>query len=122
MRMPLLAYVAVVGTALLALLVLSSYELPDVGSPIKTSQLVGLPKMELRSDRNEPAVTASANFAAPEKESQAVQSLNGIHAQQISAKQKSAQTMKRRQAERDSASAGREHYVVYTHDFAMSIH
>src|SRR5215469_3658810 len=50
MRMPILSYFVVIGTTLLLLLTLSSYALPDVGSPIKTSQLTGLPKVEPRPD------------------------------------------------------------------------
>lgn len=122
MRMPILAYFVVVGTALLALLVLSSYELPDDGAPIKTSQLVGLPKVEPHPE-SEPTMTASANFAAPEKENQTVQSLNGIHAEQISAhKHKSANLTKRR-AETSNAKSGRERRVaLYSHDAVMGIH
>ena len=123
MRMPILAYFVFVGTALIGLLLLSSYELPDVGSPIKTSQIAGLPKVELRPD-SEPVATVSSNFAAPEKESQALQSVNGIHAEQINAhKPKSAHSVKRQQAERNSTSIVRERRVAeYSHDVVMGIH
>ena len=123
MRMPILAYFVVVGTALLALLVLSNYELPDVGSPIITSQRMGLPKVVMRPD-NAPIATASFNFAAPEKESRAVQSLNGIHAEQISEhKQKTVHPVKRRQAEINGKSAARQPRVaLYSHDVQVTIH
>ena len=65
MRMPIFTYLVAAGAALLALLILSSYELPDVGSPINTSQLVGLPKVEPRPEL-QPLMTTS-NFAAEEK-------------------------------------------------------
>ena len=123
MRMPILAYFVFVGTALIGLLLLSSYELPDVGSPIKTSQIAGLPKVELRPD-SELVTTASYNFAASGKQSQTLQSVNGIHAEQISAhKPKSAHPVKRQQAERNSASIGRERRAAkYSHDVVMGIH
>jgi len=123
MRMPILAYFVFVGTALIGLLLLSSCELPEVGSPIKTSQMAGLPKVESRPD-SEPVATVSSNFAAPEKERQALQSVNGIHAEQINAhKPKSAHSVKRQQAERNSTSIVRERRVAeYSHDVVMGIH
>jgi hypothetical protein len=62
MRMPILSYFGVIGAILGALLNLSAYALPDVGSPIKTSQLTGLPKLEPRFDA-EPMMPR-VNFAA----------------------------------------------------------
>jgi hypothetical protein len=123
MRMPILAYFIVMGAALIGLLLVSSYELPDVGSPIKTSQLAGLPKVEARPDID-PMMTTSSNFAAPEKEIQAVQSVNGIHAEQINAdKSRSVHPVKRQLAERDSASTAHQPRVAeYSHDVLMGIH
>ena len=64
--MPVLAYFIVMGTALFALLMLSNYGLPDVGPAIRTSQLVGLPKVKAfpGPESRAPSVTIS-NFAAP---------------------------------------------------------
>src|SRR5215813_2215160 len=64
MRMPIVAYFVVMGAALLLLLNASSYALPDVGSPIQTSQMVGLPKVEPRPDA-EPPLMSTTNFGAP---------------------------------------------------------
>jgi hypothetical protein len=121
MPMPILTYFVVAGTALHALLMLSSCELPDVGSPIKTSQLVGLPKVEPRPEV-EPFVTTS-NFAA-EKESSATQTSSTAYAQETSApKQQNAQLTKQRQSASKHTSAPREHRVAtYSHDAMMSIH
>ena len=77
MRMPIFTYFMVIGTALLALFMLSSYELPNVGSPIKTSQVVGLPKVEPRPEQ-QPLMTIS-NFAA-EKESPATLTSSAAYA------------------------------------------
>jgi hypothetical protein len=63
MRMPIVAYFTVMGTTLLLLLNLSGYALPDVGPPIKTSQLVGLPKIEPRPDTG-PPLMSGFNFGA----------------------------------------------------------
>ena len=121
MRMPIFTYFMVIGTALLALFMLSSYELPDVGSPIKTSQLVGLPKVEPRPEQ-QPLMTIS-NFAA-EKESPATQTSNAAYAQETSApKQQNAHLTKQRQSASKHTSAPREHRVEgYSHDIMMSIH
>ena len=62
MRMPILSYFLIVGAALLGLLLWSSAELPSSGSPIQTSQLVGVPKSEPQRDPSQPLMTA-ANFA-----------------------------------------------------------
>ena len=122
MPMPILTYFVVAGTALHALLMLSSCELPDVGSPIKTSQLVGLPKVEPRPEV-EPFVTTS-NFAA-EKESSATQTSSTAYAQETNApkQQQNAQLTKQRQSASKHISAPREHRVAaYSHDAMMSIH
>ena len=63
MRMPLLSYFLVVGTALLGLLLWSNNQLQSDGSPIRTSQLTGLPKIELPKEPSQPLVT-TGNFAA----------------------------------------------------------
>lgn len=65
MRMPIFSYFLVVGAALLGLLLWSSTELPSSGSPIQTSQLVGVPKFEPQRHPPQPLNTA-ANFAAEE--------------------------------------------------------
>ena len=121
MRMPLLAYFVVIGTTLLALLNLSSYALPDVGSPIKTSQLVGVPKVEPRPDA-EP-LTSTFNFGAP-KENVATQLPNTIYAKDTSSfKKQSAHLAKQRQTESKDKSTSRERRVaVYSYDAMMSIH
>ena len=65
MRMPIFSYFLVVGAALLGLLLWSSAELPSSGSPMQTSQLVGLPKSAPRREPSQPLMT-TANFAAEE--------------------------------------------------------
>ena len=120
--MPILTYFAVVGTALLALLMLSSYELPDAGSPIKTSQLVGLPKVEPRPDDPQPLMT-TYNFAA-EKESPTTQTSITAYAQETSApKRHNAHLTKQRRSASKDTRAPREHRVAaYSYDIMMSIH
>lgn len=63
MRMPLLSYFLIVGAALLGLLLWSSDELSISGSPIVTSQLVGLPKSKPQREPSQPLMT-TANFGA----------------------------------------------------------
>ena len=122
MRMPIFTYLVAAGAALLALLILSSYELPDVGSPINTSQLVGLPKVEPRPEL-QPLMTTS-NFAAEEKERPATQTSSTAYAQETFApKQQNAQLTKQRQSATKDKSAPREHHVAaYSHEIMMSIH
>ena len=119
--MPIFTYFVAAGMALLALLMLSSYDLADVGSPINTSQLVGLPKVEPRPEV-EPFVTTS-NFAA-EKESSATQTSSTAYAQEtIAAKQQNPEPTKQRQSASKDTSAPREHRVVaYSHEIMMNIH
>jgi hypothetical protein len=64
--MPLLSYFLVIGTTLLCLLLWSSKELPPSPSPIKTSQQVGLPKLEAPHEPLIPLMT-TANFAKEEE-------------------------------------------------------
>jgi hypothetical protein len=66
MRMPLLSYFFVVGMALLGLLFWSNTRLQSDGSPIKTSQLAGLPKIEFPDEPSQPLMT-TVNFAAEHK-------------------------------------------------------
>jgi hypothetical protein len=122
MRMPLLAYFVVTATTLLALLNLSSYALVDVGPPIKTSQLVGLPKVKPRPDA-EPLTVSTFNFGAP-RESIASQLPDTIYAKDTSSpKVQGANQAKRRQAESKAKSAPHERRVaVYSHDAMMDIH
>jgi phage-related minor tail protein len=119
--MPMFTYFMAAGATLLAFLVLSSYELPDVGSPIKTSQLVGLPKVEPRADQ-QPVMTTS-NIAA-EKESPATQTSNSVYAQEtIAPKQQNVHLTRQRQSTSKDTRAPREHRVAaYSHDVMMSIH
>jgi len=121
MRMPILSYFVVVGTALLALLMLSSYELADVGSPIKTSQSVGLRKVELRPDWQ--SFMTTSNFGA-EKESPATQTSNAAYAKELGTlKQQNAHLTKQRQPASKDTSAPRERRgAVYSYDIMMSIH
>ncbi len=121
MRMPMFTYFMTVGATLLALLVLFSYELPDVGSPIKTSQLVGLPKSEPRAD---PQPLLTTPDIAAEKESPATQISNSAYAQETSApKRQNVHLTKQRQSKSKDTRAPREHRVAaYSHDVMMSIH
>ena len=121
MQMPIFTYFVAAGTALLALLMLYSYELQDDGSPIKTSQLVGLPKIEPRPEP-QPLMTTS-NFAA-EKENPATRTSSTAYAQEtIAPKQQNAQLTNQRQSASKDTSAPREHRVaVYSHELMMSIH
>jgi hypothetical protein len=122
MRMPILAYFVVIGIALTALLDLSSYALPDVGSPIKTSQLVGLPGVEPRPDRQ--PVTSAFNFGSA-KESVDTQSPERAYAKApASLQQQNVQLpTKSRQPEKKNSEASRERRVaVYSHDAMMNIH
>jgi len=121
MRMPILPYFVVVGATLLTLLTLSSYALPDVGPPIKTSQLVGLPKVEPRPEP-EPSM-ATFNFGVP-RESIDTPLPNTIYAKDTSSfKGQSVHLAKRRQTARKDKAAPRERRVaVYSHDVMMSIH
>jgi hypothetical protein len=122
MRMPLVAYFAVMGATLLALLNLSSYALVDVGPPIKTSQLAGLPKVTPRPDA-EPLTVSTFNFGAP-KESMPSQLPDTIYAKDTSPpKDQGANLAKRRQAESKDKSAPRDRRAaVYSHDAMMDIH
>lgn len=122
MRMPLLAYFVVTATTLLALLNLSSYALLDVGPPIKTSQLVELPKVKPRPDA-EPLTLSTFNFGAP-RESTESQLPDTIYAKDTSPpKAQSANLGKRRQTESKDQSASRKPRVaVYSHDAMMDIH
>jgi len=115
MGMPLLTYFTVVGAALLILLNLSSYALPNLGSPIETSQLVGLAKtVELRPDP-QPLMSA-VNFGAREKESDSQLSRT------VSAKYTSSPKLaKPRQTERNGTRRGHD-VATYSYDMMMSIH
>jgi len=121
MRMPILAYFVVIGTALLALLNLSSYALPDIGPPIKTSQLVGLPKVEPRPDA-EPLMS-TFNFGRL-KESVDTQLPDTIYAKDRSTpKRATAHLTKQRLPKKNSGDAPREQRVaVYSYDIMMSTH
>ena len=120
MGMPLLAYFTFVAAALLILLNLSSYALPDLGSPIETSQLVGLPKtVELRPDPR-PLMTA-VNFGAREKESDRQLSRSVSAKYTGPPKRRSARLAKLRRT--DHKSARREHVgATYSYTIMMSIH
>jgi hypothetical protein len=97
--MPILAYFSVIGTILVVLLRLSSSALPDIGPPIKTSQLVGLPKVEPRPE-SEPLIT-TFNFAAPPKKNVDAQLPDTIYAKDTSAlKRKNVPATKQRQPRR----------------------
>ena len=122
MRMPILAYFVVIGIALTALLDLSSYALPDVGSPIKTSQLVGLPSVEPRPDP-EP-VASTFNFGSA-KQTVDTQSAEKAYAKAPASPQlQNVQLItKSPQLAKKNPEASRERRVaVYSHDAMMNTH
>lgn len=126
MRMPIFAYFTVIGTALLLLLNLSGYALPDVGPPIKTSQLVGLPKVEPRPEAESPLMS-TFNFGAPvAKESVDAKLPDTIYAKDTSTldRQKVHLAKQRQLTNKKHPSASRERRVaaVYSHDVMMAIH
>lgn len=132
MRMPILAYFIVIGATLLLLLNVSSYALPDVGPPIKTSQLVGLPKVQPRPDGEPPSMSTS-NFGAPMASAE-TKLPDTIYAKDASApKRQSVHLTKERQptnnpTNKNHRSASREHRsaarvaAVYSHDVMMDTH
>jgi len=128
MRMPIFAYFTVIGTALFLLLNVSSYALPDVGPPIQTSQLVGLPKVELRPDVQPPSISTT-NFGAPMASADA-QLPDTISAKDTSMlKRQNVHLAKQRQpTNKNHRSASRERRgaahvaAVYSHDVMMNIH
>ena len=129
MRMPILAYFIFIGTTLFLLLNVSSYALPDVGQPIKTSQLVGLPpKFEPRPDA-EPPLTSTSNFGTP-MASADTKLPDAISAKDTGTlKRQNVHLTKQRQPpNKNHRSASREHRgaarvaAVYSHDVMMGIH
>lgn len=128
MRMPIFAYFIFIGATLLLLLNVSSYALPDVGPPIKTSQLVGLPKVEPRPDAEPPLMSAS-NFGAP-MASEETKLPDAIFAKDTSApkRQNVHLTKERQPTKRIHRTAAREHRSsarvasVYSHDLMMDTH
>jgi hypothetical protein len=120
MRMPILAYFVVIGTTLLALLNLSSYALPDIGPPIKTSQLVGLPKIEPRPDAV--PLISTFNFGRL-KESVDTQLPDTIYAKDTSKlKRQNVHLTKQRQSKKNSGASSERRVAVYSHDIMMSTH
>jgi hypothetical protein len=126
MRMPILAYFTIIGITLFLLLNASSYALPDVGPPIKTSQLVGLPKVEPRPG-TEPPLMFTFNFGAPV----AKESVDTILPDTVYAKvrgtftpQKVHLAKQRRPTKKDHprASSERRFAAAYSHDVMMAIH
>lgn len=126
MRMPIVAYFTVMGTTLLLLLNLSGYALPDVGPPIKTSQLVGLPKIEPRPDTG-PSLTSTFNFGARvAKESVETKLPDTIYAKATNTlKPQNAHLSKQRQStNKSNLNGARERRVAtaYSHDVMMAAH
>lgn len=126
MCMPILAYFSVMGTTLLLLLNLSGYALPDVGPPIKTSQLVGLPLIEPRPD-TEPSSMSTFNFGARvAQESVDTKLLDTIYAKATSTlKPQNVHLAKQRQPTNKShlnATHERRVATVYSHDVMMAAH
>lgn len=126
MRMPVLAYFTVVGITLLLLLNLSSYALPDVGPPIMTSQLVGLPKVEPRPD-TEPPLMSTFNFGARVAKENVDNKLpDTIYAKATSTltSQKLHLAKQRQPTNKNhpTASGGRRIVAVYSHDVMMAMH
>src|SRR5262249_42870224 len=128
MRIPILAYFIAIGTTLLLLLNVSSYALPDVGPPIKTSQLVGLPKKsELRPDAEAPLPLISmTNFGAPmasiyTKSSDTISAIDSSMLKRQNAhlaNQRPPTNKKHRSASREHRGAKRV-AAVYSHDVMM---
>lgn len=128
MRMPILAYFVVIGATLLLLLNASGYALPDVGPPIQTSQLVGLPKVTPRPD-TEPPLMSATNFGAPmaSVETKLPDAITAKDTRTL--KRQNVHVAKQRQpANKNHRSASREHRgaarvaAVYSHDAMMGIH
>jgi hypothetical protein len=122
MRMPILAYFTVMGTTLLLLLNLSGYALPDVGSPIKTSQLAGLPKIQFRPD-TEPPLMSSFNFGARvAQESAETQLPDTIYAKTLKAQNMHLTTQRQPTNKSRLAPYERRIATVYSHDVMMAVH
>jgi hypothetical protein len=116
--MPVFAYITVVGTALVALLSLFAYVLPDIGSAIKTSQMVGLPKIE-RGPEAGPLVT-TFNFGAP-KNYVDTASLNAIYAKDIGTlKQQNVHSTKRQSASTDLSASHQHRAPIYSYDAMLN--
>ena len=120
MRMPILAYFAVIGAALLALLNLSAYALPDVGSPIKTSQITGLPKVAPRPDA-EPLMPLT-RFAAAKEPAQADLPAAAYAKADPSPNAQSGHVTKRQQTENKQKRTTGNHVASYSYAAMMSIH
>jgi len=119
--MPILAYFAVIGAALLALLNLSAYALPDIGSPIKTSQMTGLPKAEPRPDA-EPLMPP-IRFAAAKETAPAQLAAAAAYAKaDPSPNAQSEHVTGRRQAENKQKRATGNNGATYSYNVMMSIH
>ena len=128
MRMPILAYFIIIGTTLLLLLNVSSYALTDVGPPIKTSQLVGLPKVEPRPDPEAPLMSTS-NFGAPMASVDTKLPDTNLTKETIIPKRQNVHLAKERQPKnKNRKTASREHRgparvaAAYSHDVMMDIH
>jgi len=121
MRMPVFSYFAVVGAALLGFIMLSGHALIDTGSPIKTSQLVGLPKVEQRPDSGPSVMTSTFRV---ENEKVTPQTAEAAYAKDTRApKQGNAYLSKQRQAKAKDESSPPEHRVAaYSYDAMMDIH
>jgi hypothetical protein len=125
MRMPIVAYFTVIGTALFLLLSLSSYALPDVGPPIKVSQSVGLPKVEPRPEA-EPALMPTSNFGAPIA-SVETKLPDTIYAKDTSTPKRQSVHLAAKQRQHTSKnhrnpSSERRVAATYSHDVMMNIH
>ena len=123
MRMPILAYFTVMGTTLLLLLNLSGYALPDVGPPIKTSQLVGLPKIEPRPDTGPPLMSGFNFGARVAQEGSDTKLPDTIYAKAL--KPQNMHLAKQRQPINKShlnAPPERRIATVYSHDVMMAAH
>jgi hypothetical protein len=64
MRMPILSYFLVIGTALVGLLFLVSHEIEPSGLPLGVSQMVGVPPPFKASPEEPHSRITATNFAA----------------------------------------------------------
>jgi hypothetical protein len=123
MRMPLLSYFLVIGTTLLCLLLWSSKELPPSPSPIKTSQQVGLPKLEAPHEPLIPLMT-TANFAKeeehPAKPENTVATPETVTEEKHARREKGSRTAHERKTESKRWNRlTQNRFVVYPYNFSI---
>ena len=67
MRMPLVSYFVVMGAALTLALIFISNRIEPLGSPVPTSQIVGLARPYMPEPEQSPYAVTGTNFAAANK-------------------------------------------------------